>query len=118
VVGVINTAFGYAVFALFIYLGLNYVWAISLATIAGILFNFKTIGAIVFESHDNKLIIKFLGVYGVVYLFNLVGLKIFNNYQVSNYLAGAILVFPAAVIGYLLNRQFVFNKSEPILVEK
>ncbi len=102
---------------LFIYFGLNYVLAITLSTIAGIIFNFKTVGVIVFESHDNKLITKFFGVYGVVYLFNLIGLRVFNDMNVSNYIAGAILILPAAVIGFLLNRKFVF-KTPSTLIEK
>lgn len=110
-VGGLNTLFGYSVFALFIYLGLNYVIALTLGTIIAILFNFKTVGAIVFESHDNKLIFRFFAVYGVVYLFNLIGLRIFNSFHISNYIAGAVLLFPAAVIGFLLNRRFVFRKG-------
>ena len=118
VIGGLNTVFGYTMFAIFIFLGLNYVIAITLATILGVFFNFKTIGAIVFESHDNKLILKFFGVYGTVYLFNLLGLKLLNNYPISNYVAGAILLLPAAIIGFVLNRKFVFNKSTLPIVEE
>jgi putative flippase GtrA len=111
VVGGINTVFGYSIFALLIFIGLNYILAITLGTIIGIIFNFKTVGSIVFKSHNNSLIIRFFAVYGVTYLFNLVGLSIFNHYHVSNYIAGAILILPAAVIAFLLNKKFVFDKN-------
>jgi putative flippase GtrA len=111
VVGGINTVFGYSIFALLIFIGLNYILAITLGTIIGIIFNFKTVGSIVFKSHNNSLIIRFFAVYGVTYLFNLFGLSIFNHYHVSNYISGAILILPAAVIAFLLNKKFVFNKN-------
>ncbi|MEI8327614.1 MAG: GtrA family protein [Candidatus Taylorbacteria bacterium] len=111
VIGVINTVFGYAIFATFLFLGFSYILAITFGTIIAILFNFKTIGVVVFKSHNNDLIIKFFAVYGITYLFNLVGLSIFNHYHISNYVAGAILVLPAAIIGFLLNRRFVFKTN-------
>ncbi len=111
-VGLLNAVFGYSVFALFIFLSLNYALAITLATIIGILFNFKTVGVIVFKSHNNNLILKFFLVYIVVYLFNLIGLWIFNGYHVNNYVAGAILILPAAIIGFLLNQKFVFKSTD------
>lgn len=49
-VGVMNAAFGYGCFAAFLYLGLHYSLALLLATILGVLFNFKSIGALVFGS--------------------------------------------------------------------
>ena len=111
-VGLLNTIFGYSFFAIFIFLNFNYALALALGTIIGILFNFKTVGIIVFKSHNNGLIIKFFAVYCIVYLFNLVGLRIFNVYHIKNYVAGAILILPAAVIGFLLNRMFVFKQID------
>lgn len=110
-VGLLNTIFGYSIFALLIFFGLNYVLAVTFGTVIGVLFNFKTVGAIVFKCHNNNLIIKFFAVYGIVYLFNLIGLWIFNSYYINNYIAGAILVLPAAAIGFLLNRMFVFKQT-------
>ena len=59
-VGILNTAFGYLVFALLLFLGLHYTLAVILSTIAGVLFNFKTTGTLVFKNHNNKLIFKFV----------------------------------------------------------
>jgi len=117
-VGGLNTLFGYGVFALLIFLGLHYVLAVTLGTIIGILFNFKTTGLIVFKSNDNNLIYKFFGVYVVVYVINLVGLRIFNQLNVSNYIAGAVMLLPVAVISFLLMKTFVFNDKLSVVKSK
>ncbi|MDD5693582.1 MAG: GtrA family protein [Patescibacteria group bacterium] len=108
-VGGLNTLFGYGLFAFFIFLHFNYLVAITFGTIIAIIFNFKTTGLIVFKSNDNKLIFKFFGVYLIVYILNVIGLRIFNQFNVSNYIAGAVLLLPIAIISFLLMRSFVFK---------
>jgi len=109
-VGVINTIFGYSVFALLIFVGLHYTLSALFSTVAGVLFNFKTTGLLVFESRNNLLIFRFITVYGFIYIFNIIILKIFNSYEINMYVAGAIPIFPMAVIAYHLNKHFVFNR--------
>lgn len=109
-VGVLNTAFGYGVYALFIFLGLHYAAATFLSTVLGILFNFKTIGVIVFKSRNNRLLFRFFGVYGICYLINITCLKAMTLMGLSNmYLAGLILVLPLALLAFYLNKRFVFR---------
>lgn len=110
-VGVINTIFGYGLFSLFIWLGLHYSIAIGLATILGVLFNFKTIGGLVFASHDNAKIFKFMMVYAIVYMVNVVGMYAMLKIESNAYISGAVLLLPLAVLSYILNSKFVFNKS-------
>jgi|SRR5665647_1294866 len=105
----LNTFFGYGLFAILVFIGLVYPIALLIATIAGILFNFKTIGIIVFKNHDNLLIFRFFGVYGITYLFNLGGLALFKYFEINIYLAGAILLIPVGLFAFLLNKVFVFN---------
>lgn len=107
--GGLNTLFGYGLFAFFIFLHFNYLVAITFGTIIAIIFNFKTTGLIVFKSNDNKLIFKFFGVYLIVYILNVIGLRIFNQFNVSNYIAGAVLLFPMAIVSFLLMRRLVFK---------
>ena len=47
-VGVLNTLFGYFLYGSLILIGLNYKYAVLLATIIGVLFNFQTTGRLVF----------------------------------------------------------------------
>ena len=108
-VGGINTLFGYTVFSVFILLKIHYAIASLLSTIIGVLFNFFTTGKIVFKNNDPKLIFKFFGVYGIIYLINLLFLKIFDTYHVNMLIAGAILVFPMAILSYFLNKALVFR---------
>lgn len=107
-VGVVNTIFGYGIFALFIFLGIHYAIATFLATVSGILFNFKTIGKFVFNCNDNSLLFGFFGVYAICYVMNVACLKVFQLFQVNMFLAGALLILPSAVISFLLNKKFVF----------
>ncbi|NDP20699.1 MAG: GtrA family protein [Paludibacter sp.] len=111
-VGGLNTAFGYGLFALLIYSGLTYPLALLICTISGILFNFKTIGSFVFKNHNNYLLLKFLGVYVITYFLNLGCLAILQYFAVNIYLSGAILVIPIGFFAFLLNKNFVFTDSE------
>lgn len=108
-VGIMNSAFGYGCFALFLYLGLHYTAALLLATIVGVLFNFKSTGALVFGSRENHLIFRFIACYAVVYLVNIAGIKVFSSQGVAPYVSGAILIVPMAVLAFVLNKRFVFN---------
>ncbi|MEK7131246.1 MAG: GtrA family protein [Patescibacteria group bacterium] len=108
-IGGINTLFGYGVFSLLLFLGLHYSLAALLSTILGILFNFKTTGVIVFNSRNNSLIFKFFGVYGVVYVLNVLGLYLFSLAGVNAYISGAILILPMACVSFVLNKKFVFK---------
>jgi putative flippase GtrA len=105
----LNTLFGYGLFALLILCRLNYPLALLFSTLAGILFNFKTIGVLVFKKSNNILVFKFFGVYGITYCLNLGGLAIMRYFGVNIYLGGAILLIPVGLIGFLLNKVFVFN---------
>ncbi len=113
-VGVINTLFGYSLYALFIYIGFNYSLSLLYATVLGVLFNFKTIGKYVFNSKENKTIIKFILVYISIYLINLTLIKLFKSFDFNNYIAGFCAIIPASVLSFVLNKHYVFkeNKNE------
>jgi putative flippase GtrA len=110
----INTAFGYGLFALLIFIGLKYPLALFIGTVVGILFNFKTIGGIVFKSRNNALVFKFFGVYGITYLVNLGGLALLRSYDIDVYIGGALLLIPVGLLAFVLNKHFVFNGKRNI----
>lgn len=110
-VGGINTAVGYGLFAFFLFLKFHYSLAVLFSMILGICFNFKTTGSIVFKNNDNKLIFKFFGVYGITCVLNTICLKVFNSFHFNLYAAGFILVFPMAIISFLLMKKLVFSES-------
>lgn len=109
-VGILNTAFGYSLFALFIFLNIHYSLAVFLSTVLGVLFNFKTIGKLVFDSHDNSLIFRFIAVYVLLYLINISCLWFFKISGFENmYINGVVLLTPLAVVSFVLNKKFVFR---------
>ena len=109
-VGITNTIFGHSLFALFIFLNVHYSLAVLLSTILGVLFNFKTIGKIVFKSSDNSLIYRFICVYIILYLINISFLWFFKTTGFENmYLNGFILLIPLALISFVLNKKYVFK---------
>lgn len=105
----LNTAFGYGLFALLVFIGLHYIISGFISTIAGILFNFKTIGIIVFKEHNNSLIFRFFAVYGITYLCNIGGIALLKYVGFNTYYAGAILLIPSGLLAFILNRFFVFS---------
>ena len=114
-VGVLNTIFGYAVFALFVLLHLHYAVAALLSTICGVLFNFKTTGRLVFGSRDNSRILRFFGVYVVTYVLSVSFLRMTTAYRWNVLVAAALLLPPMAVVSYTLSRLFVWGLPEPSL---
>jgi putative flippase GtrA len=108
-VGVLNTAFGYGCYVLALSLGLGYASALAVATVIGVLFNFHSTGRLVFGSRDNRLIFRFVAIYGVVYTANVAGIKLSFLLGLDAYTGGALLVLPMAVLAFLLNKRFVFG---------
>ena len=108
-VGVLNAAFGYGCFAGFLYLGLHYSAALLLATVLGVAFNFKSTGALVFGSKNNKLIFRFVAGYGVVYGTNVVVIAALKLLGVEPYLAGMALIVPMALFSFVINNRCVFK---------
>ena len=116
-VGALNTLFGYFLYGSLILIGLNYKYAVLLATILGVLFNFQTTGRLVFGSQNNKLIFRFVLVYVVTFLLNVEALRIVDAIDIGieqktkMLIAGAILVLPMAVISFILMKLFVFREG-------
>ena len=110
-VGALNTAFGYTLFALFLFVGIHYAVALFLSTVTGILFNFRTTGRLVFGNRDDSRIVRFFGAYAVTYVLGVAGLRIAKAIGIDLYLAGAALTLGLAVVSFLLNRRFVFGNE-------
>ena len=116
-VGALNTLFSYFLYGSLILIGLNYKYAVLLATILGVLFNFQTTGKLVFGSKNNKLIFRFVLVYVVTFLLNVEVLRIVDAIDIGieqktkMLIAGAILLLPMAVISFILMKLFVFREG-------
>ena len=110
-VGALNTLFGYVVFCLFIFLKMHYALSLFLATVIGVIFNFGTTGKIVFKNVDNKLFIRFVLVYAVLYLINVTFLKLCSYIWDNFYLCGGISTCSTALIAFFMNKYLVFQSG-------
>ncbi|MDR1006012.1 MAG: GtrA family protein [Bacteroidales bacterium] len=137
-VGALNTAVSYLLFIFFIWIGLHYGWALLAANIIGVIWNYKTTGVLVFESHNNRLIAKFFLLYAVLYGLNYIELTLLDNSNLyewildSHYLdflkqlplnqnkigdviGQTIVTLPNALLSFFMMRTFIFKakKEDP-----
>ena len=109
VVGALNSAVGYGLFAGFVLLELVPELALLLATTLGVLFNFVTTGRLVFENQDRGRFLRFIAVYAVVYGLNASALRILTLLSVPALAAQLLLLPIAAIITFVALRSFVFK---------
>jgi putative flippase GtrA len=110
-VGALNTAFGYGVYAAGILLGLRPAVALLVAFLLGVVFNFRTTGAIVFRSHDLRRILRFVLVYVPVYFVNLGFLELLRRAGLGPLVAQAICIPPVVVATYIAMKTLVFRTA-------
>jgi putative flippase GtrA len=108
--GGVNTLFGYAAFALLFHIGLPVPAAITLGTIAGILFNFASISR-VFGSRDARRLARFLLVYAVLLVANLALLPVLTGAGVPTLLGQVGVTLLLAPCSFLAMRRLVFFPS-------
>jgi putative flippase GtrA len=107
-VGLLNTAFGYGLYALLVYLGLNLYVAQIVGQIIGAGFNYLTYRGLVFRGSRSSLR-AYVGAYAFNYLMGLTFLALAHHFIPSPYLAGFVAVVAVAGINYLVLRRFVFR---------
>ena len=111
-IGGINAAFSYSVYAIFLLVGLGYALANFLALISGILFSFKTQGTWVFNNTAQGLFFRFLICWLLIYLCNIGFIRQMLAFGLDPYTAGALAIPPIVVISYLVQKYFVFNAKD------
>ena len=110
-VGFLNTIVSYILYAFFVLIGLIPNLALFFQYILGVLWNFKTTGVIVFKNHNNRLIFKFVGTYVITFFINSLFLNILAvQVGLNEYISQAILIFPVAVLSFLLFKFWVFKE--------
>jgi putative flippase GtrA len=110
VAGVVNTLFGYGVFCLTFWLSGRPIYALTIATILGTLFNFFTIGNLVFRRAKPHLLLRFVATYTFVFLCNAAALQSFERCRVMPVLAQAVILPFVVAFSYILNKNFVFGE--------
>ncbi|MCY7280918.1 MAG: GtrA family protein [Sphingomonas bacterium] len=106
--GIVNTAFGYGLYALFVALGLNMYLAQIIAHLLGMTFNFFTYSRHAF--HDAEVSkSRFILSYAVNYLLGLGALWAASQFIESPYLAGFLAIVIVSLINYLILKNWVFT---------
>ena len=111
VVGALNTAFGYGVFALLIVAGLPPMPSLVITYVVGGIFNFVTTGRLVFGHGHPSALLRFLAVYVIVFLANAGLYEVLSASGMGPLLAQAICVPIMAVLAFVLFKFHVFNPA-------
>lgn len=111
-VGILNTLFGYSLYAFFIYKGIPYYFAIILTTILGLLFNFKTISGLVFNSKEKGIFIKFCLLYSTLALLNIILINILSQHIANYYFTGLFAIVICSSLSFIINRKLMYKPKE------
>lgn len=105
----VNTAFGFGIYALLVWLGVNLYLAQIAAQVLGVTFNYFTYSRHVFRDRRGGRL-PFIGAYLTNYLVNLGLLAVFDRVTTNDYLAGAAATLCASLVNYLALKHVVFRK--------
>lgn len=110
VVGGLNSFFGFTVFSLIAYLGGQTWQAILGGNLAGILFNFFTIGGVVFRDFSLRRLPFFVSAYIVLLVLNIEGIALLTSVcHIGRITAQALLTVPLAILSFFVMSKFVFS---------
>ncbi len=113
VVGLLNTAFGYSIYALLVFIELPYLIALFLATVAGVIFNYFSIGRMVFKARGGWAAFgKFIAAYAIVYLVNAALLSVATHFfHLDPYTGQIVCIPPNVMTGWLLMNYWVYKNA-------
>ena len=109
-VGAWNTFFGYAVYALGIYLGAAYPLAVLASNTASVVNNYLTFRFFVFGDRPRAPVLRYLFGFAVNYVFAVAVIGFFADIVgINEYLAGFAALPFVALFSFALNNWFVFR---------
>ena len=109
-VGVLNTAFGYAIYSVAVVLGAHPAMALAIAMVFGVTFNFFTTGRLVFREKAGRIFPRFVLGYLVVYVVNLGLLHLTSMLGLGPLLAQALALPPTVIFTFALMKFVVFRR--------
>jgi putative flippase GtrA len=109
-VSVLNTAFGFGLYALLVWLGLNLYIAQIVSHLCGMTFNFFTYRTHVFRGLRPS-VPAYIAAYASNYLVGLTLLAIFHHLTRSAYLAGFLATVIASLINFAVLKLLVFRRA-------
>lgn len=111
VVGTLNTAFSYLIYAICLYVGFRFQFANLIALILGIFFSFKTQGRFVFQNPSNRLFGRYVISWVVIYLASIFLIGQIINLGINAYWAGVFALPFSVGLSYLAQKYFVFYRA-------
>lgn len=110
--GLLNTAFGYAMYAGLVFVGLPYVAALLLATIAGTVFNYFSFGGLVFNGRGGReTFLRFIAAYAAIYVANAAALQALTaGAGVGPYVAQVACIPLSVALGWVFMNRWVFRQ--------
>lgn len=109
---VVNTAFGFGLYALLIWLGLDRYVAQAISFVSGVAFNYLTYSRHVFRDGERAKF-RFALAYGSNYVVNLALLWLFSLVVRNAYAAGFSASLAASLINYFALKYLVFVRAKP-----
>lgn len=110
-VGLLNTAVGYAIFAVLILLRLPIALALGISTALGVIFNYFSTGSLVFARYRWQRFWHFVCGYFAIYVVNVAALYGLDRMSVSTLLAQALLLPPIVGMSFLMSKYIVFRPA-------
>jgi len=108
-VGMVNTAIGYLLFAIFYFFIQIKIYALLFAYLVGILVNYKTYSDLVFRIRDKRIFINFILIYIAIFIFNNLILELLTEVlTIDVYIAQFTAICVITPILYILNKKYVF----------
>jgi putative flippase GtrA len=111
-VGVINTVFGYGLYAGLIFIGLNLFVAQIIAHVSGATFNYFTYSRHVFHDSSERRPVTYIVTYAGNYVVGVGLLATAHHFVSSPYLAGFVALMVGTAINFFILRRFVFPRLE------
>lgn len=111
-VGIVNTAFSYLVYASMLFIGFNYAISNLIALMTGLLFSFRAQSHFVFRNSNNRLLGRFIICWAGIYIVNLLLIRLGLGLGLNAYISGALSMPPIAVLAYLAQKRFVFRRVQ------
>lgn len=112
--GLLNTCFGFLVFAALDTTNLETWKILLLSNLTGIIFNYLLYGNFVFKDVATGSFIKYLITYLVIYFLQLILIKILDPYTHGRLMAMLVALTPITIINYFLLKKFVFKQIQLI----
>ena len=113
-VGGLNTLIGYGLYALFVYIGINYLVSNTIATIIGVIHSFIWNKYFTFRSNKKikDEVFKFISVYLISYTIGMITLYIIKDvFNISPYIAGLINLVITTLISFFGHKYISFNSK-------